>query len=171
MPLDKSELIGFLEEVEKELGRSITLVAVGGTALTLLGVKPSTRDVDFKVPGDDYGEFQNALKNTPHGFKVDCWKDGTVFSQMLPDDYLARSSDIRKLKRIRLKALSPADIVVTKIGRLDERDKQDIQACISRFKLRKKQITRRAKQVQYVGRDENYEINLKYVLENFFKRA
>lgn len=171
MPLDKSELIGFLEEVEKELGRSITLVAVGGTALTLLGVKPSTRDVDFTVPGDDYGEFQNALKNTPHGFKVDCWKDGTVFSQMLPDDYLARSSDIRKLKRIRLKALSPADIVVTKIGRLDERDKQDIQACISRFKLRKKQITRRAKQVQYVGRDENYEINLKYVLENFFKRA
>ena len=171
MPLDKSELIGFLEEVEKELNKSITLVAAGGTALTLLGVKPSTRDIDFTVPGDDYGEFQNALKNTPHGFKVDCWKDGMVFSQMLPDDYLAKSSDIRKLKRIRLKALSPADIVVTKIGRLDKRDKQDIQACIDRFKLRKGQIARRARQVHYVGRDENYEINVKHVLENFFKRG
>ncbi|MGA2789468.1 MAG: hypothetical protein ABSF00_01735 [Candidatus Bathyarchaeia archaeon] len=36
-------LLGFLEEVDKELGRKITLIAVGGTALTLLGAKPSTR--------------------------------------------------------------------------------------------------------------------------------
>ena len=85
--------------------------------------------------------------------------------------YVRKSSDIRKLKRIRLKALSPVDIVVTKIGRLDERDKQDIEACIKRFKLRKDQIARRARQVEYVGRQENYETNLKYVLENLFKRS
>jgi hypothetical protein len=142
MPLDGSELVLFLEEVEKELGRDITLVAVGGTALTLLGVKPSTMDVDFTIPSDDYGEFQNALKSTPHGFKVDSWRDGAVFSQMLPDDYLRRSLEIRRLKRIRLKALNPVDIVVTKIGRLDERDKQDIEACIKRFKLRRSQISK-----------------------------
>lgn len=169
MPLDRSELIGFLEEVAGELSRIVTIVAVGGTALTLLGVKPSTRDVDFTIPGEDYDEFQYALKNTPHGFEVDCWKDGSVFSQTLPDDYLRKSLDIRKLKRIRLKALSPVDIVVTKIGRLDGRDKQDIEACIKRFRLRKDKISKRAKQVEYVGRDENYEINLKYVLRNYFR--
>ena len=169
MQFDRGELMGFLGEVEKELSRSITIVAAGGTALTLLGVKPSTRDIDFTIPGEDYYEFQDALRNTPHGFKVDCWKDGSVFSQTLPDDYLRKSPDIRKLKRIRLKALSPVDVVVTKIGRLDERDKQDIEACIKRFKLRKDQIAKRAKQVEYVGREENYEINLKYALENFFK--
>ena len=169
MQLDRSKLIGFLEEVEKELSRSITLVAVGGTALTLLGVKPSTRDIDFTIPDEDYYEFQSALRMIPHGFKVDCWKDGTVFSQTLPDDYLRKSASIRKLKHIRLKALSPVDIVVTKIGRLDERDKQDIEACIERFKLRKAQIEKRAKQVDIVGRAENYEINLKYVLENLFR--
>jgi hypothetical protein len=168
MPLDRSKLIGFLEEVEKELSRNITIVAVGGTALTLLGLKPSTRDIDFTIPNEDYDEFQNALKSTPHGFKVDYWKDGSVFSQTLPDDYLRRSSDVIRLKRIRLKALSPVDIVVTKIGRLDDRDKQDIEACIKRFKLRRDQVSKRAKQVEYVGRDENYEINLKHVLENFF---
>ena len=32
MPLDKSALFGFLEEVDKELDRPVTLVAVGGTA-------------------------------------------------------------------------------------------------------------------------------------------
>jgi hypothetical protein len=170
MPLDSSELIGFLEEIEKELSRDITLIAVGGTALTLLDVKPSTRDVDFTIPSDDYGEFQSALKSTPHGFKVDCWKDGAVFSQMLPDDYLRRSVDIRRLKRIRLKALSPVDIVVTKIGRLDDRDKQDIEACIKRFKLRRSQIAKRAEQIEYVGRPKNYEVNLRYVLRNFFSK-
>jgi hypothetical protein len=169
MPLDKGELIRFLGEVQRELSRSVTIVAVGGTALTLLGIKPSTRDIDFTIPGEDYDKFQIALRNVPHGFKVDCWRNGAVFSQMLPDDYLRKSSDIRKLKRIRLKALSPLDIVVTKIGRLDDRDKQDIEACIERFKLRKSQIEKRAWQVQYVGRQANYEINLKYVLKNFFK--
>ena|SRR5208283_5735590 len=168
MTLARSELIEFLKEIEKELSRSITLVAVGGTALTLLRVKPSTRDLDFTIPGQDYQEFQRALKNTPHGFKVDCWPDGMVFSQTLPDDYATKSSDIRKLKRIKLKALSPVDIVVTKIGRLDARDKQDIQACIKRFRLRKNQIAKRAKRVEYVGRESNYQINLNHVLENFF---
>jgi hypothetical protein len=67
-----------------------------------------------------------------------------------------------------LKALSPLDIFVTKIGRLDDRDKQDIEACIERFKLRKSRIEKRARQVQYVGRQENYEINPEYVLNNFF---
>lgn len=169
MQLDSSTLIEFLREVDKQLSRSITLVAVGGTAMTLLHVKPSTVDVDLTLPGKDFPEFQKALKNTPHGFSVDCWKDGAVFSQTLPDDYLRRSANIKMTRHIRLKALHPVDIVVTKIGRLDERDKQDIEACIRKFKLSKAQVARRAKSVNYVGRDKNYEINLKHVLDNFFK--
>jgi hypothetical protein len=35
MPLDRSRLFGFLQELEQELSKSITIVAVGGTALTL----------------------------------------------------------------------------------------------------------------------------------------
>jgi hypothetical protein len=169
MQLNRSAVIGFLEELDKALNRSITLVAVGGTAMTLLLVKPSTVDVDFTIPWEDYDEFHRALRNTPHGFTVDCWKDGMVFSQILPDDYLKKSKDIRKMKRIRLKALYPVDIVVTKIGRLDERDKQDIGACIRKFRLTRTQVARRAEKVDYVGRDKNYNINLKHVLREFFK--
>jgi len=79
MSFDKSTLVGFLEEVDKELRRSITLVAAGGTAMTLLSVKPSTIDIDFTIPDQDYDEFENALNIIPHGFRVDCWKDGMVF--------------------------------------------------------------------------------------------
>jgi len=47
MPFDKSTVFGFLQEVDKELKRKITLVAAGGTAMTLLDVKSSTIDIDF----------------------------------------------------------------------------------------------------------------------------
>src|SRR3989338_6081391 len=61
------------------------------------------------------------------GFRVDVFHDGAVFVTMLPDDYLKKSILIKtKLKNIDLRALHPVDIVVTKIGRLDSRDKQDI---------------------------------------------
>ena len=167
--LNNRVLLDFLAEVSKELDTSITLVAVGGTALTLLKAKTSTIDVDFTIPNEDYALFKDTVSAIPHGFKIDCWKDGMVFSQLLPDDYLKRSIRIRKMKNIQLRALNPVDIVVTKIGRLDLRDKQDIETTIRKFRLRKNDVAHRAEQVEYVGREENYKMNLKYVLENFFK--
>jgi hypothetical protein len=169
MPLDKTALLNFLGEVDVVLERMITLVAVGGTALTLLDTKPSTIDADFTLPTEDFAIFKRSLRLIPHGFKVDCWDNGQVFSQFLPNDYIKRSIPIRRMKHIELRALNPLDIVVTKIGRLDSRDKEDVEACIKKFKLTKKQITSRAKRVHYVGRDQNYKINLDYVLKNFFK--
>jgi len=170
MSLEKKTLLDFLEEVDSELNKKINLVAVGGTAMTLLGVKPSTIDIDFTGPGKDIEEFEQILKNIAHGFKVDCWKDGVVFSQILPEDYLRKSIAIKtRMKNIRLKTLQPADIVATKIGRLDQRDLEDIEDCIKKFKLKKEQIVKRAKQVTYVGRENNYQINLEAVIRKFFK--
>lgn len=169
MPLDKHVLLNFLEEVEKEISRKITIVAVGGTAMTLLDLKPSTIDIDFTIPREDANEFRGALSKISHGFKIDCWEDGMVFSQTLPEDYLERGIPIKtKLKKIVLKALHPMDIVVTKIGRMDGRDVQDIEACIEKFNLTREQIENRAKSVQYVGREENYQNNLNFVIKKFF---
>ena len=42
MPCDKSALLDFLEVLNEDLTRKITLVAAGGTAMTLLDLKPSS---------------------------------------------------------------------------------------------------------------------------------
>lgn len=168
MPLDKSRLLEFLEVLDNEMSRKITVVAVGGTAMTLLDLKPSTRDIDFTAPEKDYDEFQRVLQNVPHGFEVHGWRDGTVFSHTLPDDYLEKSKPIANFKHIHLKALHPVDIVVTKIGRLNQRDLQDIKVCIEKSKLSKTQVEERANQVQYVGKEEDYRYHVQYVLEKFF---
>jgi hypothetical protein len=155
--------------VDKEVSRKITLVAVGGTAMTLLDLKPSTIDIDFTVPSGDKLELDKALKSVPHGYKVDVWIDGTVFCTTLPDDYLDRSRDIISFKHITLKALHPVDIIVTKIGRLDARDMQDIAACIKKFQLSKKEIETRAASVTYAPNEEDYRYNLKLALKEFFR--
>ena len=118
MPCDKKALLEFLEILNGDLTKKITLVAVGGTAMTLLDLKPSTIDIDFTIPSNDLPEFERALKGNPPGFKIDRWADGYVFCQSLPNDYLDKSIKIKKYSHIQLKALQLVDIVVTKIGRL-----------------------------------------------------
>jgi hypothetical protein len=168
MSLDKSVLLNFLEALDDEISKKITLVAVGGTAMTLLDLKPSTVDIDFTIPGNDKSAFDAALTKVPHGFKIDVWPDGLVFSQILPNDYLGKSIEIARFKHVLLKALHPLDIIVTKIGRLDDRDVQDIEACIKGFNISRNQIEERATTVHYIGKEETYRNNLKYVLEKFY---
>lgn len=170
MPIDKSGLLDFLREAGSELGGRITLVAVGGTAMTLLGIKPSTRDIDFTGPKADIAAFESALKKLPHGFKVDTWPDGQVFSSFLPPDYLDISIPIRvKLKNIELRALNPLDIVATKIGRMWERDLEDIEGCVKEFRLKKRDVKKRALQLEVAGSETNYRAQLKQVLRQFFQ--
>ena len=98
--LDISRLLDFLTVVAAELPRRIILVGAGGTAMTLLQVKPSTRDIDFTGPREDIASFRRALKGIPHGWKIDLWPDGQVFSEFLPSDYLRRSRRVQDLGNV-----------------------------------------------------------------------
>ncbi|CAE6489451.1 DUF6036 family nucleotidyltransferase [Candidatus Nitrosotenuis uzonensis] len=169
MSLDNTKLLDFLGEVDKEFSRKIVVVAVGGTAMTLLKAKPSTIDVDFTISEEFYDEFERAKKIVSPGFRVDLFHGGMVFITALPDDYLKKSKPIRtKLKNIQLRTLDPVDIIITKIARLDERDEQDIESCIKKFKIKKNQIIRRAEDIGYSGNDGVFKDNLATILKKFF---
>lgn len=61
--LDKNQLLDIMEEWNRFLKRKIHLIACGGTAMTLLGVKPSTKDVDFMTPNiKEYEYLTKQLK-------------------------------------------------------------------------------------------------------------
>jgi hypothetical protein len=170
MPCDKKVLLEFLEVLNGDFTKKVTLVAVGGTAMTLLDLKPSTIDIDFTIPSSDLPEFERAIKGNPPGFKIDRWADGYVFCQSLPSDYLDKSIKIKEYSQIQLKALQPVDIVVTKIGRLNQRDIQDIETCIREFKITKDEIIKRASLVSptYVPREKDYKYHLNWVIKKFF---
>lgn len=171
MEIGKSKLLSFLREIDRHLSRKIRIIAVGGTAMTLLRLKTSTIDIDFEMESKDIKEFKKAEKMFPHGFKkIDIFSDGLIFSQQLPDDHIEMAIPIKQgFSKIYLFALHPIDIVATKIGRLNPRDKQDIESCIKKYKLSAAEVKKRAEEVDYIaGRDENYGINLKHVLNTMF---
>ncbi len=169
MQFENKQLLQFLGEVDSILPQKITLTAVGGTAMTLLKIKTSTIDIDFEFRTNTEKEaFQKAEKILGSGFRFDLYVNGQIFSQQLPDGFRKKTIPVKTgLKNIALFALHPLDIVVTKIGRLNERDEQDIADCIKKFGLTKKQIKERASKVVYTGNPKNYEHNLQTVLAKF----
>jgi hypothetical protein len=167
--LDKRDLLEFLNVVDERIEEAIELTAVGGTAMTLLGIKESTRDIDFNADGRSFEIFKEAIARIPHGHRIDLYSGGMVFSQQMPDDYVGKRLPIKSdFKKINFYALNPLDIVATKIGRLNERDIEDIRDCIDKYSIEKSEIEKRAGQTEYIGRRENYEANLRYVLGKFF---
>ena len=94
---------------------------------------------------------------------------------ILPDTThgLPRESiKIREFSHIVLRALQPVDIIVTKIGRLNARDMQDIEACIKKANVSAAEIKERAMLVvqTYVGPEEDYLYHLNLGLDKFFKK-
>lgn len=169
--LDRHDLLDFLELIQEHLDRPITLVAAGGTALTLLDLKPSTLDVDFTGPAKDIQAFKEALRKEPHGFKVDLWDEGWVFLTGLPPDYLEKAIHIQAVGNIRLFALHPLDMVITKIGRFDARDQQDIWSAITQHHITADEVRQRAKQISYVANEGNFEHNLEVLLREMRRRT
>jgi len=173
MPVDKRELLGFLELVDEQLDRGIRVNAVGGTAMTLLGLKASTIDIDFDFSEEDAKTFKAVLEGISHGYKVDIFSEGYIFAQQLPPDYVDKCVPIKtKLERISLYTIHPLDIVASKLGRLNDRDMQDIETCIRKHRLSKADVIKRARQVEIsVNRPEDYSANTKVVLERFFLKG
>lgn len=164
--INKSDLLKWLHGIDKRLKRKITAVAVGGTAMTLLGLKPSTIDVDLCISSKDKRDFEKAMGKK---FKVDIFLDGFIFSEQLPSDYVEKSKGILELKKIILKALSPADIIVTKAARLNARDEEDISS-LAKY-VKKEELTIRFNHVvgTYVGDEKTYRHNFEVVIRRFFK--
>lgn len=165
--ITKNDLIAWLKEIDKKLNTDIVLIAVGGTAMTLLGLKSSTIDIDFCLSSKDEKEFESVLDKK---FRVDLFFDGFIFSEQLPDDYQEISKDILELKNIKLKALNPIDIVITKCARLNARDEEDISA-IAKYVDKQKLLERFELVVKtYAGNEKIYRENFEYVFKRYLEK-
>jgi hypothetical protein len=163
--IDRNELVKWLRSIDKKLRRKITLIAVGGTAMTLLGLKSSTRDIDICLKSDEKNDFEKVLDKK---FKVDIFTDGYIFSEQLPADYAEKSKEIVKMKNIALKALNPVDIIITKAARFNARDEEDIEA-LSKY-VDKEELVKRFNEVlkSYSGKEGDYKYHIKIILKRFF---
>ncbi len=169
--LDSKRLLNFLSALDEDLDMKITLVAVGGTAMTLLNAKASTIDVDFTMPHEFCDEFKRVLDLNQPGFRVDAFHGSLVYITDLPENYLEKATRIKvDFKNIELKTLNPIDIILTKIARMKTRDAEDIETCIKKFHLKENEIRARAEQVQYAGNEKVWGETVERVLNEFCKK-
>ncbi len=152
---NKEELLTFLKNIDRKLPHKITIVAIGGTALTLLNLKESTLDIDFDLPLEkDWKALVDLFKKldfepegfawfTSTGLRIDLFKQGYIFCTHLPSDYVEKSKLALKLDKITLKTLSLEDIIVTKLGRGDERDFMDIKQIYLHSVIDNEQLAKR----------------------------
>ena len=127
------------------LGRKIHLIACGGTALTLLGIKDSTKDIDLIVPREtEHSYLIKTLRDigykqvTEHGwssedlFIFDIFKGNYVYTTALLESPLDEGNHIliKELSSLYLGVLNDYDLIISKLFRGTEIDFDDCLALI-----------------------------------------
>lgn len=137
--INKSQLFIELEAWNDFLRRRVHLIACGGTAMTLLGIKESTKDIDFVVPVLlDYNYLTSILKEIGYssdgmhfistsGLIYDLFRGNSVFTTELLESPLEKDNNIliREWNNIYLGCLNYYDLIITKLFRgtiVDYRD-------------------------------------------------
>ncbi|MCL5106250.1 MAG: hypothetical protein M1331_02550 [Candidatus Marsarchaeota archaeon] len=138
--------------------------------MTLLGIKASTKDIDFNIPNKvDYNEFRRLYKKISPGVTIDYYPSDMVFSEVLLENYIDKASDYKSgFRNIKVKILHPLDFVCSKISRSNEADIEDIKSCIKAYNLKKNAIAKRAGLYVRAGSDEVFRSSLKIILRNLF---
>jgi len=151
--LDKQVLLNILGEWNHFLRRRVHLVACGGTALTLMGVKPSTKDVDFIVPV--LPEYAYLLKNmeqlgyrqvTGNGwqrpediFRFDLFRGNRIHTTELLESPLepGRHQLLMEFSRLYLGVLNEYDLISSKLMRGTQVDFED---CLMLMRARRDKV-------------------------------
>ena len=151
--LDKNWLLDILGEWNHFLKRKVHLIACGGTAMTLLGVKPSTKDVDFmapKVKEYDYLIKQlrelgykpaagSGWKREGEDFQFDIFRGNYIHTTELLSSPLAkgRHSILMEFSHLYIGILNDYDLIASKLMRGIPVDFED---CLSLVEAHRERI-------------------------------
>lgn len=139
--LTKNDLVDSLRGWNSFLKRKVRLIACGGTALTLMGIKDSTKDIDFLVPEKrEYAYLISVLKDldyeqvTGYGWRrkgevfiFDLFEGSKVHATELLESPLEKGNNTLsfELSNIYVGILNPYDLLISKLFRGDAVDIED----------------------------------------------
>lgn len=151
--LDKYRLLETLEQWNRFLKRKVHLIACGGTAMTLLDVKASTKDVDFMVPNvSEYAYLIKVLKSLDYEpetswgwlrkgdvFRFDLFPGKKIHTTELLETPLAPENHflLKEYSRLYIGILNYYDLMSSKLMRGTAVDFED---CLMLAKARRGQI-------------------------------
>ncbi len=142
------DLFELLESISSYIQGKIQMYALGGTALTILGIKPSTLDIDINIHSEkQYKSLCEIFERigfkrtgsirwiTHEGLAFDLFYGSNILGTELLPDCLKLAKFAKSLGNIELYTLSPYDIVISKLARGDDRDFFDIKHILEKEKI------------------------------------
>lgn len=149
---DKELLLSRLADWDSFLRKRVRLIACGGTALTLLNIKPSTKDIDFIVP--DIEEYEYLVRTLNllgyesvsgsglrrgNDFVFDLFRGPRVHTTELLESPLEARNHIliKEFIYIYLGVLNFYDLLISKLFRATSADMDD---CLALLGHKRKEI-------------------------------
>jgi len=175
------ELIETIDNWEHLIRFKVNLIGCGGTALTLLKIKESTKDIDMIVPVQKeyerlmaflrsigYQEKGNGLAHPDDpNFLYQFWTGNRVFTTELLDSPLEpdRNIPIKNWRHIYLGALNLQDLIITKMFRGTQVDLDDCVAAFAASNMDPEALLER------YAETAKYDLNPEKMIENFIRFA
>ncbi|MBN1363211.1 MAG: hypothetical protein JW976_00250 [Syntrophaceae bacterium] len=175
--IDKQELLNEIGAWNHFLRRRVHLIACGGTALTLLNLKESTKDVDLIVPNlDEHSYLVSKMKEMGYarltgagysrGGKVtfDLFGGKTIHTTELLDSPLEAERHIvfEEFAYVYLGILNVYDILISKLFRGTQVDFED---CMTLFGAKRSEIDAEYFKKRFTE-TASYEVAQERVLKN-----
>ncbi len=179
--INAERLYEMLGSISKFVEKEVSMYALGGTALTILGIKPSTLDIDINI--DSEKEYKYVCKIfeqigfertgirwiTQEGLAFDLFYGSNILGTGLLPDCLEKSKFIKSFGKIKLYTLSFEDIIISKLARGDERDFDDIKNILKNEKINLRKLAERYKETMEVSAAGHYKQKLLDFIEFKFK--
>lgn len=180
--INAEELFEFIQSISGFFEEEIEMYALGGTALTILHIKPSTLDIDINI--DKMGEYRYTCKIfeqigfekrgvyrwlSQEGMAFDLFYGSYILSIDLLPDCLHKSKFIRSFGKIKLYTHSIYDIIISKLARGDIRDFDDIKMIFEKEKIDLQMLIRRYKETMEISIVKDYKQKLLDLIEIQFK--
>lgn len=132
MPVLKEDCIDYLKTIDDLIDYKVTLVAIGGTALSLIDLKIETKDIDFLYQSPQE-EFEGLCRRVAaeRAYDLDIFSAFEVSYMNIPD-WVERSEIYEDVgfRNITLRIWNFYDIILTKIDRFYETDDTDIETIL-----------------------------------------
>lgn len=163
--IDKQSFLDRISNWNDFLKRKVHLIACGGTAMTLLGLKESTKDIDLIVPNvNEHTYLVKTLQQLGYkyasgwgwsrgdGFIFDLFRGKTIHTTELIESPLVDENHtlIKEFSHIYLGVLNYYDIIISKLFRGTEIDNEDCLVLV---------------------KNKSQEIDIKYLEERLRKTA
>jgi hypothetical protein len=176
--LDKQDFLDRISIWDTYLKRKVHIIACGGTAITLLGIKDSTKDIDLVVPEvAEYDYLIKILKDLGYnpatgagwtrgdGFIFDLFRGKRVHTTELIESPLKEGNNslLKEWSYIYLGIINHYDLITSKIFRSSA---IDIEDCLNLVKARRQEIDLQRLE-EHFHKTASFDIAQEKVMKNF----